>query len=294
MAKTYEALKRAEEEKKRRQEKRTEEAGGPRPEDRESWSVDSDLMPSNSGPGIVDGEMKAPVTHHPSPGTASVDRGRWTLADGPIKFSPQTIEECRRMKYRILESDPKRKIKAIQFSSPRKGEGCSTVLTHFAITLASEGERVLLVDANLRSPHLHKAFKLKMENGLTDLVLGNQQLEEVIQETPYGNLRLITAGTPHSNPFMIIESALFYAHLEEMKTQVDWVLLDSPPVSSSMDPIAMAGKVDRVVIIIRSERTRWEVALDTKRKLEGGNGKILGVVLNDRRYHVPRWLYKRI
>lgn len=289
MAKTYEALKRAEEEKKRRQEKRTEEADGPRPEDRESWSVDSDLMPSNSGPAI---SATGPGTR--DVGRIAVDRGRGTLADGPIKFSPQTIEECRRMKYRILESDPKRKIKAIQFSSPRKGEGCSTVLTHFAITLASEGERVLLVDANLRSPHLHKAFKLKMENGLTDLVLGNQQLEEVIQETPYGNLRLITAGTPHSNPFMIIESALFYAHLEEMKTQVDWVLLDSPPVSSSMDPIAMAGKVDRVVIIIRSERTRWEVALDTKRKLEGGNGKILGVVLNDRRYHVPRWLYKRI
>lgn len=289
MAKTYEALKKAEEEKRRRQEKKPERPEGPPPEDQASESGESVRRPSG-----LRAAIPAPGPPTRDVGRIVVDRGLWTVDREPIKLSPHTIEECHRMKYRILESDPERKIRSILFCSPRRKEGCSTVLIHFAISLVSGGERVIMVDGNLRSPYLHKPFHLNMQDGLSDLVLGERQLGEIMKDTAYPNLRIVTSGAPYSNPFQIIESPIFYAHLEEMKTQADWVLLDSSPVSSFMDPVAMAGRVDRVIIVIRAEKTRWEVALDAKRKLEDGNGKILGVVLNDRRYHVPRWLYKRL
>ncbi|MCX5909194.1 MAG: CpsD/CapB family tyrosine-protein kinase [Deltaproteobacteria bacterium] len=198
------------------------------------------------------------------------------------------------MKYRILEDDPERKIKALLFCSPRQGEGNSTVLTHFAITLASDGERVFLVDANLRDPSLHKTFDVSMENGLTDLILGQKNLEEVTKPTSYGALWLITSGSPYPNPLQVIDSKAFDSHLEEMKTRAEWVLFDCPSVNSYMDGIALAGKVDGVVMVVMAEKTRWEVAQNMKRKLESSNGKILGVVLNKRRYRVPKWLYKRL
>jgi protein-tyrosine kinase len=72
------------------------------------------------------------------------------------------------------------------------------------------------------------------------------------------------------------------------------VLFDSAPANSYMDSIALAGKVDGVVMVLQSEKTRWEVAQFIRERLESGNGNILGVILNKRRFYIPRWLYKTV
>jgi protein-tyrosine kinase len=213
---------------------------------------------------------------------------------GRLKITPQTVIEHHRLKYNILRLNSGRKIRALLFASPTRGEGTSTVLTNFATSLAADGDRVLLVDANLRTPSLHSAFRLGAERGLTDLLLGNLTLGEVIKQTDVPNLSMTTCGTPHPNPFVLLESDSLKDHVEDMKANADWVLLDCPTITSCNDAASLAGSVDGLILVLEAEKTRWEVAENARKSIKGGNGNVLGVVLNKRRYHIPNWLYKRL
>jgi len=226
----------------------------------------------------------------------------------------RVFEEYRRMKHNILGINIGEKIKTLLFSSPTQGEGNSTVLTHFAMTLSSEGDRVLLVDANLRNPSFHRVFNLEIENGLIELFLKERTLKDVVKKAPFDNLSVITSGNPSMmgsgqdvndgrpstgdpgrfNPSSIFGSKSLEGHIEEMKGEADWVLFDSPPINSFNDSIALAAKMDGVVMVVRAEKTRWEVAQSAKQRMENGNGKILGVALNKRRFYIPGWLYRRL
>ena len=79
-----------------------------------------------------------------------------------------------------------------------------------------------------------------------------------------------------------------------MKERADWVLFDSPPITHHMDSVVLAPKVDGVVMVVEAERTRWEVAENARKSIKGGNGNVLGVILNKRRYPIPEWLYTRL
>ena len=206
-----------------------------------------------------------------------------------------TVEEYRRMKHKILTFDPNNSIKTILFCSCDKGEGNSTVLLHFGQILASEGYRVILVDGNLHRPILHRLLGVERDYGLGDFQLRGKNLDvtELMKDTPLDNLWLISSGF-HPNPGAIFEEEVFESQLEQVKAHGDWVLFDSPPLNSHNDAIALAGKVDGIVLVARAEKTRWEVVQEAKARLEKGGGRILGVVLNKRRFHIPGWVYKRL
>ncbi len=242
------------------------------------------------------------------------------------------MEEYYRLKQNILRNNSGEKIKALLFLSSTEGEGNSTVLINFAMTLSSGGERVLLVDANLRNPSFHKIFNLERENGLTDLVFEKKTLGDVVKQTRFNHLFVITSGILNRgpltvdnglysndrgpltvdrglpsndrgpltvdcglyNPSILFESKSLDAHIENMKKQAEWVLFDSPPINLFNDSIALAPRVDGVVMVVEAEKTRWEVAQSAKQRIESGNGKILGIVLNKRRYYIPEFIYKRL
>lgn len=133
----------------------------------------------------------------------------------------------------------------------------------------------------------------------------------MIKKNRFDNLFVITSGSLPSvlpsnnrgpltvdcglyNPSILFESKSLDAHIEKMKKQADWVLFDSPPINSFNDSIALAHRVDGVVMVVEAEKTRWEVAQSAKQRVESGNGKILGIVLNKRRYYIPEFIYKRL
>ena len=219
----------------------------------------------------------------------------------PVSFKLPTyiIEEYHRMKHALLGTGPEDELKTILFFSSTEGEGTSTTLINFAITLASEGDKVLLVDANLRNPSLHDAFSVEKKGGLTELVFGNSTLEDVIMEdaikkTPVNNLFVITSGIPHTNPSSVFESSFLYTLIEQMKAQADWVLFDSPPINSYNDSSTLASKMDGVIMVVQAEKTRWEVAQNAKQRMENGKARVLGVILNKRQMHIPEWAYKML
>jgi protein-tyrosine kinase len=213
---------------------------------------------------------------------------------GELKTTPQTVIEHHRMKHNILRLNGASKVKLLMFAACKSGEGTTSVLTGFAYSLARDGERVLLVDANLRRPGLHKVFGLAGECGLTELIHDNLKLREVIKETGNPKLSVITCGSPHPNPYTILGSQEMKSQVEIMKSQADWLLFDSSPIASYNDAAALAGNVDSVILVAESEKTRWEVAASALKSLQSGNAKVLGVVLNKRRYPIPNWLYTRL
>jgi capsular exopolysaccharide synthesis family protein len=253
MAKTFEALMKAEEESQKRRDKII--AFEPKPDARKPWTGGDERR---------------------------------------FKIYRLTWEQCGQIKYNILRSTSEKNIRTLLFSSPTRGEGNSTVLINFAMSLTLEGERVLLVDSNLRNPSLHQVFNLEKENGFAELILGKVNLKDVIKETLFDNLFVITCGMDHFSPSSVFKSNSLNNHIEEMKTQADWIIFDGPQINSYDDPIRLASKVDGVVMVVEAEKTRWEVAQLAKQRIENGKGKILGVVLNKRQFHIPDWLYKRL
>jgi protein-tyrosine kinase len=211
-----------------------------------------------------------------------------------FKLHRQTWEQCDQIKHNIIRNSPGKKIRTLLFSSPTQGEGNSTILVNFAMSLSFEGESVLVVDANLRNPSLHHVFNLEKESGFSEMVLGKATLNDVIKGTLFDNLFVITCGMDHFSPSSIFESNSLGVHIEEMKKKADWIIFDSPHINSYEDPITLASKVDGVVIIVEAEKTRWEVAQLAKQRIENGKGNIIGVVLNKRQFHIPDWLYKRL
>ena len=242
-----------------------------------------------------------------------VDRGPSTVGRGPSSIDRgQSLDEYYRLKLNILRSSQNGKIKSLLFLSPTGREGATTVLVEFAMALAGQGEKVLLIDANFRSPSLHQRFHLEMEKGLTDLLLQRSTLKDVIKGSGVDNLFVITSGAVDRGssfsdrgpstvdrglsssgrglfPFNGLDS-----HIARMEEQADWVLFDGPPVNHLDEGLALSGKVDGVVMVLQAEKTRWEVAQAAKQRLEDSGGKILGVVLNKRKFYIPKWIYKTL
>ena len=210
------------------------------------------------------------------------------------KLPHQIAEEYRRLKHYLLSSVVDRKIKTLLFSSSTEGEGNSTVLSNYAITLASDGDKVILIDANLRNPAFHDLFSLDKKGGLTELLLEEKSLNDVIKQTRLKNLSVITSGIPHTNPSSIYKSQLLDSIIEQLKAHYDWILFDSPPINTCNDSTSLAGKVDGVMMVVQAEKIRWEVAQSAKERIENGKSKILAVVLNRKIMHIPNWVYKML
>jgi capsular exopolysaccharide synthesis family protein len=129
---------------------------------------------------------------------------------------------------------------------------------------------------------------------VAQLFSGKDEILAVMKRTEAEGLFVVTAGSPVANPSSFFESARINALIEEMRKQADWILLTAPPVNAYNDAVTLAKKVDGVVLVVEAEQTRWEVAESAKERLEDAKAKILGVVLNNRKFHIPGWIYRRL
>ncbi len=203
-------------------------------------------------------------------------------------------EEYKRMGSHLRTDDNKNDIKTLLFTSSHSGEGTSTVLINFAIEMAKGGEKVLIVDANLRAPIIHENFNLEINNGLTELLYKKRNVGDVIKKTHLENLNVITSGAPISNPFTSFTSDSLRPLIDKIRPYADWILFDSPPIHAYNDSTALAEKMDGLIFVIQAEKTKWEVAQSAKEKITKENTKILGVILNKKQMHIPDWIYKRL
>jgi succinoglycan biosynthesis transport protein ExoP len=193
-------------------------------------------------------------------------------------------EAARGLRTAIAFSLPKGKGKIIQVTSADKGDGKSTTAAQLAIAMAQAGQRVLLVDADLRSPRVAKVFHLSNEQGLSNILAQGLTLDEVVQSTRVSGLDVVTSGPVPINPAELLNGEEFGALLAHLSDRYDRVVLDTPPVLAVSDARVVAGRVDATLLVARVDKTdrrRLEAALD---RVHSIGVRPLGVILND----VPR------
>ena len=201
--------------------------------------------------------------------------------------------------YQILKSNVMmyagEKIKTLSICSPTPGEGSSTVALNFAASLAKDGgDRVALVDANLRQPVVHSSCKLPTSPGLSEVIHEGIDVHEAMKQSVIPNLFVLTSGMTPPNPMVIFESPKLGDLIEVLRAEFDWIIFDCAPVDIYPDPTVLARQLDGVALVIQAQNMGAEVAIRAKEHLEQAGAKIVGAVLNRRRQIIPENIYKRL
>jgi capsular exopolysaccharide synthesis family protein len=170
---------------------------------------------------------------------------------------------------------------AITVVSGGAGEGKSTTLFNLACVFAQNGDRVLIVDSDLRRPSVHKLFKVSNSLGLTNYLLGQNKLEEVIQTSKLATLDFLPSGKLPSSSIGILNSAQMKELILELKRRYDYVFFDSPPIMGVSDAAVLASEVDMAVQVIQYRKYPQAMTIRAKQMVEKVGGNLIGIVLNN-------------
>ncbi|MDR0994643.1 MAG: polysaccharide biosynthesis tyrosine autokinase [Verrucomicrobiota bacterium] len=161
------------------------------------------------------------------------------------------------------------------------GEGKSTTLFNLAYVCAEQGSRVLVIDSDLRRPVQHKMVGLANKLGLVNVLTGEKQLSEVIQETGVPNLWMIPSGRLRRGSLGIMNGPRLRTILDELKPNYDYILMDSPPILGVTDAAIISGEVDGVLLVVQYRKYPKIISLRAKRMIENAGGRLMGAVLNN-------------
>jgi capsular exopolysaccharide synthesis family protein len=171
-------------------------------------------------------------------------------------------------------------------TSPRAGAGKSFTLANLAVALASGGEQVVVVDADMRKPHLHEFFNRPNLVGLADALSARESAEGgsrpiPLQETDVDNLLLLSAGRPSADPVTLLTSSRFPALLEALSGKGDVILVDSPPVLGPPDAAIMATRVEGTILVVSAGRTSRSLIRQARDRLQSQESvDLLGLAVN--------------
>jgi len=160
------------------------------------------------------------------------------------------------------------------------GEGKSTTATNLACAYANAGVRVLLIDADLRNPSLHRTLDIVATTGLADYLQGNIDTNELVQATAFSNLSLIPAGKLPEDPSELLSSPGMKTLLEAARTEYDQIVIDGPPVLGLADALVLASLADTTLIAVRAENTRMAAITNALKRLRQSNANLSGLLLN--------------
>ena len=188
-------------------------------------------------------------------------------------------ESMRTLRSGIHMSDVDQPPKVIHVTSARPSEGKTTIAMSLAISAALAGQKVVLVDADLRHPAVSRFFKLEKEKGLVDLLLGATTIDDVLKVRQDLNLMVIPAGSKSLNPPDLLGSERMKALISRLKQTFDYVVLDTPPVGPVVDPVIVATLADKTIFIVQWASTPREV-VETCMQRVSAHKRVAGVVLN--------------
>ncbi len=169
----------------------------------------------------------------------------------------------------------------IVVTSPGSGEGKSTTASNLGVALSQLGIKVLIVDADLRKPRLHEIFNVQAKPGLSEVLSGQAQLDEVIRETEIPGLFLITSGTVRHDSAELLGSAQMRELLKEAAPRFDRILLDAPPIIAVTDSLVLAALTGAVLGVVQSGKTPREALNRLASLCASVNAKLVGVILNN-------------
>jgi capsular exopolysaccharide synthesis family protein len=190
-------------------------------------------------------------------------------------------EAYRVLRTNLLFSRKDEKLNTIAIVSAGAGEGKSTTIFNLATVFAQNGQRVVVVDSDLRRPSLHKFLRVSNSIGLTNYLLKQNTLEEVIQTTNVPTLDFMASGKLPSSSMGILSSAAMKGLISELKQRYDFVFFDSPPIMGVSDASILASEVDMTLQVIQYRRYPQPMNIRAKQLIEKVGGNLMGIVLNN-------------
>jgi len=190
-------------------------------------------------------------------------------------------EAYRVLRTNLLFSRKDEKLNTIVVVIAGAGEGKSTTTINLATVFAQAGNRVLIVDSDLRRPTLHKLFKVSNNLGLTNYLLKQNTLAEIVQTTSVPNLDFMASGKLPNSSMGILGSAQMKEMIAELKQRYDFILFDSPPILGVSDASILASEVDLVMQVIQYRRYPQPMTIRAKQMIEKVGGNFVGMVLNN-------------
>ncbi len=206
-------------------------------------------------------------------------------ADRQVAEAFLTLHSALRLK------DESKNAKIFLTTSTIPGEGKSFTTTNLALTFAAHGEKVVIVDCDLRKPNIHKSFRLENLKGVIDIAGGSAGIDDVVLRDVFPNLDVITTGGRAKNPTQILNGRRFELMLSELRQRYDRVFVDSPPLAAVSDALIILPLVDGTVFSIFFNKVRRKAAQFSAKKLLDSNVPVFGAVLNGLNLAVSGYYY---
>lgn len=166
-------------------------------------------------------------------------------------------------------------------TSAGKEEGKSTTISNLAVTFAQADKRVLLIDADLRLPHISSIFNInKRKNGLSNLLMDDLPLESLVNKIEnLDKLEILPAGNKHVSPTELLNSEAFEVFIKKCREEYDVILIDTPPVLSFADASIISKVVDGVLLVVAANQTKKSTVVEAKKNLDKVGAQVIGVIL---------------
>ncbi len=208
------------------------------------------------------------------------------LGEIPASSTPET-EAYRALQTLLLRARRDPPIRMVLVSSPHGGDGRTTVVANLGLALAEAGRRVILIDADLRSPALHRYFGLRIDVGLTSMARQTPLVSALQDVDDHTRLRLLSAGPWRANPQELLSSPNLAAALEGVAQEADVILMDCPAVLEVADALVLSRMVDSVLLVAASGRTTRRDVARAIEHLRNVGAPVTGLILNRARGDIP-------
>lgn len=210
------------------------------------------------------------------------------------KILERNVTELAMAHGNLLSANSGEEVRSILITSSHAGDGKTSAAISLAYAASRHAhQRVLLIDGNATAPALHELMNTALSPGLTDIVFDNAGIEECVRPTELASVSVMPYGHAKTSSLAVFRSPAFASTVDSLKERYDLVILDGPALLVSSDASFASPHFDGVILVIACEDTQWGVAQHVKEKIESVGGRMLGVVLNRRKYYVPRGFYGR-
>ena len=213
------------------------------------------------------------------------------LRDLHIHTHPKSsvAECCRAIRTNLLFMTPDKPFKTLVVSSAGPQEGKSSSVINLGIAMAQSGNRVLLLDTDMRRPRLHKSFGVPNDLGVSSLILDQGSLEAAIKSTEVPGLFVLPCGPIPPNPAELLHTQAFADLLKKLCEKFDRVILDSPPIGAVADAVVLATHADGVLLVVKAGHTSRDMARRAVRSVRDVNAKLFGAILNNINLDDPQY-----
>lgn len=189
-------------------------------------------------------------------------------------------EKFRSIRSNIMFSRANNEIRDVLITSEKPGAGKSTIAANIAVTYAQAGYKTLIIDGDMRKPSQHYIFDVTNQNGLSNLIIGRTMRHEALKQTEIGNLDILSSGPVPPNPSELIGSQKFATIYQMLLEDYDFIVLDTPPVTTVTDAQIYARTVDNTILIIDVEKNDRNEVKNAQKLIENTGSHIIGTVLN--------------